>query len=87
MSDERLTRIEDKIDGLVSSVGKVNERLAAQAEILKSRGERITIIERQLRPLTKTLHMFIGVVKLLGVIGLTATIVEAATVFAEYLRK
>ena len=87
MESTRLDRIETKLDLLVTGVGKVNEKLAVQHTLLQERGERLKIVEGQLRPLTKALHMVYGVFKLVGVIALGAGIVEAATAVATYIKK
>lgn len=74
MSD--LKRIEEKIDKIDDSVGRIDVTLAAQHESLKDHMRRTSLLEESIRPLEKHVNMFNGALKLIGILAMLAAIVE-----------
>lgn len=71
MKDEfRLIRIEDKID-------KIAVEQAAQHETLKEHTKRSTMLEEDMKPLRKHVAQMQGAIKLVGLLGVVAAIIEA----------
>ena len=82
--DQRLTRIEDKIDRVVDRIGSIDVTLSAQHESLKEHMRRTEILERQIEPLNKHVNMIDGVLKFLGVLALVGTLaITIAKVFGH----
>lgn len=64
-SDDRIIRIENKIDTMADHVSSINITLAAQHESLKDHMRRTEILEETIKPITKHDHMVLGAVKLI----------------------
>lgn len=78
MSDsERIARIENKIDVMGDKISSIDSTLAAQHESLKYHIKRTDMLESNIVPLQKHVNMIHGVLKLLGVAALLATIATA----------
>lgn len=69
-------RLEDKIDKIVENVSEINVTLGKQATILDEHVRRSTNLEDRVEPLEKHMHMVQGVIKLLGLLGIFAAIIE-----------
>lgn len=93
MSDDRIIRIENKIDALHDSISQVraaqsehNTLLAVQNVQLADHIRRTEILEEAVIPLKKHDAMFLGVLKACGlIVGLAATI-EGVVVLLTYIR-
>lgn len=70
MSDDRLERIEVKIDSLGSRLGNVDVTLSAQHITLKEHMRRTAILEQQVIPLVRRASMSDGMLKLIGFVAL-----------------
>lgn len=70
MDDQRLVRIEGKID-------KIIEEQAKQHVTLIEHTRRSTLLEEDMRPVRKHVAQMQGALKLLGVVGAIAGIIEA----------
>lgn len=76
-SDEKLIRIENKIDNLSDKIASIDVTLAAQHESLKYHIKRTDLLEKELTPIKKHSVMFQGMLKLLVYVGIVAGIIEA----------
>ncbi len=65
-SDDRLYRLEDKIDSVKESIGQINVTLAAQHESLKEHMARTRLLEERVDPLEKKSIMTEGAFKLIS---------------------
>lgn len=65
-SDERLYRLEDKIDNIKDSMSQINVTLAAQHESLKEHMARTKQLEDRVAPLEKNAIMTQGALKLVS---------------------
>lgn len=65
-SDERLFRLEDKIDDIKVTMAKIDITLAAQHESLKEHMQRTKQLEDRVAPLEKTAVMSQGALKLVS---------------------
>jgi len=77
MSEQRLERIEIKVDKLSDSLGRIDSTLAAQHESLKEHMRRSYALEAQVEPLRNHVAMVNGVVKFLGLTSMVAAIASA----------
>lgn len=77
MSDERLQRIEHKMDQVVEKIGNIDMTLAAQHVSLREHMRRSVALEKQVEPLRLHVAMVNGVIKFLGLIAVMATILAA----------
>jgi hypothetical protein len=74
MSDDKLTRIEMKIDKIQEHIVGIDITLAKQHVSLDEHVRRTNLLEEQLRPVEQHVTMVSGVIKLLGALALMATI-------------
>lgn len=65
-NDDRLFRLEDKIDGIKSTLNEINVTLAAQHESLKEHMARTQNLEDRVEPLEKHSVMAQGAFKLVS---------------------
>lgn len=65
MSDDRLIRIEDKLDKVNEHLGAIDVTLASQHESLKEHIKRTSILEEELKPIKKHTVMTQGILKFL----------------------
>ena len=80
-SDERLIRIEDKVDKLSDKISSIDVTLAAQHEVLKEHTRRSTALEAIVEPIQKRDLMILGAAKVLAVIAaVVTTIIELFSV-------
>jgi hypothetical protein len=77
MSDDRLHRMESKIDQVVEKIGNIDMTLAAQHISLKEHMRRSNALERQMEPIKTHVAMVQGAIKFLSLIAIMATIVTA----------
>jgi hypothetical protein len=77
VEDNKLDRIEFKVDKISEHVQEINVTLASQHESIKYHIKRTDLLEEQIKPLNAFKARFEGALKLLGVIGIIATIIEA----------
>ena len=75
-SDERLERMESKIDSISARMNGIDRTLVRQAMSLEEHMRRTDILEKKLVPVEKHVTMVDRVIKFLGILALLATIVE-----------
>lgn len=83
MQDDRLNRIESKVDKLDDHLGSIDVTLAAQHESLKLHIKRTELLEMQLEPVKKHVATVNGAIKFIGVLAIFASIAEALMKFFE----
>ena len=80
MSDDRLNRIENKIDTLHDKVSSIDKTLAEQHISLKEHIKRTNLLEEEVRPIKKHVTMLQGAIKLVslsaGIIAIVKIIME-----------
>jgi hypothetical protein len=86
MNEDRLMRIENKIDKVVDHIGKIDTTLAAQHESLKTHIHRTELLEEAVKPLVKHDNMLQGILKLIGVLALIGAAAEGAVALLNYLK-
>lgn len=64
--DDRLFRVEDKLDSLKDTLNEINITLAAQHESLKEHMSRTRLLEDRVDPLEKNATMTHGAIKLVS---------------------
>ena len=85
--EDRIIRIESKIDKVVDHLGSIDSTLAAQHESLKIHIKRSDLLEAQVEPLKTHVAMVAGALKLIGVIVAACGAIEGIVMLLEYLRK
>lgn len=76
MADDRLSRIEDKIDKLADHVGSIDTTLAAQHVVLQEHIRRTNLLEDEVRPLKERDTMLRGALRVAGAVALLAATSE-----------
>lgn len=74
MDDKRLTRIEDKLDSISTT-------LAANTESLTYHIKRTDMLEAELKPIRSRMDMVMGAAKLIAMAGVLVALVEAIRMF------
>lgn len=85
MSDDRLNRIEGKVDKIVEHVSSIDVTLAKQHESLKDHIRRSDLLEQKLIPVEKHVAMMQGALKLIGLMATLAGIAAAVIEMLKYL--
>lgn len=76
MDDKRLERIEVKLDDLSDHLASIDITLGQQHVSLKEHIRRTNILEKELVPVKRHVHMVEGALKLLGVLAAIGSIFE-----------
>lgn len=74
--DQKLVRIEDKIDKINEKISSIDSTLASQHESLKHHIKRTDLLEKELKPVRKYVDMINGALKLVGILATIAAIIE-----------
>ncbi len=74
MSDDRLSRIEAKVDSVVDRLGNIDKTLAAQHVSLKQHMRRSDALEAQVKPMQEHVMAVNGAVKALTWVGSIITL-------------
>lgn len=87
MDDQRIVRIEDKIDSVKDILSSVNVTLASQHESLKEHMRRTELLEKQIAPIQRDLDTRKSLMRILGgffvLIGVAAGIAEILEFFKK----
>jgi hypothetical protein len=83
MSDD-LKRFESKLDRIDERMNSVDVTLAKQSEILDIHVKRTNMLEDSIKPIQRRVAMIDGAVKLLGLLGIVAAIVEAIALVVKH---
>lgn len=76
MSQDRLTRIETKIDSMTDKLSAIDVTLVKQHESLKHHIKRTDMLEDELRPIRKNMTILIASAKILIYSSIIATIID-----------
>ena len=76
MSDDRLIRIEEKIDAINEHLGRIDVTLAKQHDQLEYHIKRTNLLEEQVRPISEHVTFMKVLAKWLGVAALFAAIAK-----------
>lgn len=76
--DEKLQRIENKVDTVVEHIGNINITLAKQHVSLDEHIRRTALLEQQVKPIERHVNMVNGVLKFIGFISLLLGIATSA---------
>lgn len=87
MSDERLIRIEDKIDRLSESTASIDKTIAVQALQLKEHMRRTSLLEETIKPIVNHDAILMAALKLGSMLVGIAAITEAVVILLQYIRK
>jgi hypothetical protein len=75
--DEWNKRVENKIDKIVEDVGSLKMTSIEHHLVLKEHIRRTELLENAVKPLEKHVDMVNGALKLIGILGIIAGIIEA----------
>jgi len=67
----------DRIDKIFDKLGSIDVTLAEQHVTLKEHIRRTEILENQIEPIKKHVNMVNGALKLIGLLGVVAAIIES----------
>jgi len=80
-------KLDTKLDKIVDRLGSVDVTLAQQHESLKTHIRRTELLEEAVAPIEKHVDMMSGALKLVGILGLIAGILEGLSITLEFLGK
>lgn len=81
MSDDKLSRIENKIDKIESHMGKQEVNLARLTVSVEEHVKRSNLLEKKMEPLEDHVNLMNAVIKILVFLGTLAAILEAAHLY------
>jgi hypothetical protein len=84
--DDRIIRIEDKIDKVMEHTSSIDITLAKQHVILEEHVKRTNLLEEKLEPIQKHVNMVHGALKLIGLIATIAAIGESIAIIIGYFK-
>ena len=77
MSQDQITRLENKIDIIADKIASIDTTLAKQSIILDEHVRRTNLLEGKVDPIEKHVHMIQGALKLIGMVAIFIGILEA----------
>ena len=83
--DDKITRIEDKIDKLGGHLSSIDVTLARQEASLSEHIRRTALLEDKIEPIENHVSMVSGIVRFIGIVATVAAIGEGLAVVLEYL--
>jgi hypothetical protein len=86
VADDRLDRIETKIDHIIDRVGSIDTTLATQHISLTEHMRRTALLEEAIKPLVKHDTMTMGFIKLIVLVATIFTGVEGLLALLSYLK-
>lgn len=85
--DERIIRIEDKIDKVVEHIGSIDVTLGKQHVSLCEHIRRTELLEQEVEPIKKHVAMVSGVIKLVLILASVGAGIEGVISLLNYIRK
>lgn len=79
MSEDKLNRIENKLDEVVSRIGSIDVTLGMQEVSLADHIRRTELLENDLKPIKIHVAMISGALKLLGLSSVIVSIIYGIT--------
>lgn len=76
MSDDKLTRIEDKIDLLAERLNSVDKTLVKQHEQLAYHIRRTDLLEAEVKPISEHVSFIRVTVRIVGILALVAGVIR-----------
>lgn len=86
-SDDRLERIESKVDKIIDHTSSIDVTLARNTDSLVAHMARTEIIEKALFPIKRLYDFGVVAIQILGIIGVSAAILEGVVSLLSYLRE
>jgi hypothetical protein len=84
--ENKLNKIEEKIDIITSRLSSIDSTLVKQSVILDEHVKRTTQLENRVRPVENHVAMISGVTKFIGLIAVLAAIVEGMVALLEFIK-
>ena len=85
--DDRLERIETKLDKVVDQIGEINETTAKQQVSLDYHIKRTDLLEKKLEPVEAHVNLISSLFKIVASIAVLAGIVATILQIVEYANK
>lgn len=85
--DDRLERIENKLDKVVDQIGEINETTAKQQVSLDYHIKRTDLLEKKLEPVEAHVNLISSLFKIVASIAVLAGIVATILQIVEYANK
>ena len=85
--DDKLERIENKLDRVVDQIGEINETTAKQQVSLEYHIKRTDLLEKKLEPVEEHVNLVSSLFKIIAGIAVLAGIVEVALQVMHYANK
>lgn len=85
--DDRLERIENKLDKVVDQIGEIKETTAKQQVSLDYHIKRTDLLEEKLEPVEKHVELISALFKIIGGLAVIAGIVSVIFQILEYANK
>ena len=86
MSDERLSRIESKLDIVSEKIGSIDSTLAAQHVSLVDHIRRTELLESALKPVEDHVALMASVGKIVAALAVIAAIAEGLMAVLEHVK-
>lgn len=87
MSEQKLERIENKLDRLVDQQGEIGVHIAEIKKDLKYHIKRTDLLEADVKPIKKHVSNVHAILKLVGMLSLLAGVAEGVVITLEYIKK
>lgn len=84
MAEDRIIRIENKIDRIGDRLLNIDVTLTAQHESLKHHILRTNLLEDQLKPIKNNHEVFKGIIKIVVFLGILAGIIECLLLYLRF---
>lgn len=85
--EDRLERIENKLDKVIDDIGNIKETTAKQQVSLDYHIKRTDLLEEKLEPVEAHVHMISSMFKIVGGIAVVAGIIGVIMQIIEYANK
>jgi len=87
MDEQRLNRMEDKIDRIGGEVSEVNIHIAEIKKDLRYHIKRTDLLEAEVKPIKKHVIMVSGVMKFFGLVSFLLALIEGILTMLEHFNK
>lgn len=84
--DDRLDRIDGKLDKAVDHLASIDVTLARNTDSLQAHMARTAVIEKALLPIRNVYDYGVMTIKIFGVLALLGTVVEGLMALLTYIR-
>ena len=87
MDEQRLNRMEDKIDRIGGEVSEVNIHIAEIKKDLRYHIKRTDLLEAEMKPIKKHVIMVSGVMKFFGLVSFIIALIEGILTMLGHFNK